>query len=161
MVQAFPTDVGLAKLANAEASGTKVVITEFAVGTDGTAHTGASTTLGAEVYRASVSSLTVDPDDATVTVVETVTPASESGFVIRELGLLDADGDLIVIANTPELDKTDGSAPIDMVLNIRLAFNRASSVAVNVNPGAFATVAYVDDAVLTPLERDFIHGGLF
>ncbi len=148
---ALLTSQGAAKLANMAALGTKLQITEMAVGDGGgtlpTPDT-AQTKLISEWRRAAINSLSIDAANSSQIVAEQVIPESEGGFWIREIGLYDADGDLIAVANCPETYKpklAEGSGRTQTVRMI-LIVNSTSAVTLKVDPSVvLATRKYADD----------------
>ncbi|MBB1225997.1 phage tail protein [Pantoea pleuroti] len=151
---ALLTNQGSAKLANAAALGTKVNIASMGVGDGGgTLPTpdAAQTKLISEKRRAQLNSLTVDAANSSQIIAEQIIPESEGGFWIREIGLYDADGVLIAIANCPETYKpqlAEGSGRTQTVRMI-LIVNSTTAVTLKIDPSVvLATRKYVDDAVL-------------
>ena len=151
---ALLTNQGAAKLANAAALGTKVNITSMGVGDGGgTLPTPdpAQTKLIAEKRRAQLNSLTVDAANSSQIIAEQIIPESEGGFWIREIGLYDADGVLIAVANCPETYKpqlAEGSGRTQTVRMI-LIVNRTSAVTLKIDPAVvLATRQYVDNATI-------------
>jgi len=148
------TNQGAAKLANAAALGTKVDITSMALGDGGgtlpTPDT-AQTKLIGEKRRAQLNSLTVDAVNSSQIIAEQVIPESDGGFWIREIGLYDADGVLIAVANCPETYKpqlAEGSGRTQTVRMI-LIVNSTAAVTLKIDPSVvLATRKYVDDAVI-------------
>lgn len=133
------TTIGLAALAAAETSGTPINLTHMAVG-DGNGNfitpTEDMTALVREVYRTTVNRVYQDPDDETKFYAEMVIPASEGGFVLREVGVFDADGDMHVIANLPDAYKpetTDGAFG-DTMIRITFVVANADNVTIIVDP---------------------------
>lgn len=99
---AILTNVGAAKQANADALGVPWKLTEMGVGdANGTdpIPSAAQTSLINEWRRRPLNQLFVDPANPAVIVAEQVIPSDEGGYWIRELGLYDADGDLVAVAN--------------------------------------------------------------
>uniref|UniRef100_UPI0036D257D5 phage tail protein n=1 Tax=Pantoea sp. sgz302252 TaxID=3341827 RepID=UPI0036D257D5 len=148
------TSQGAAKLANAAALGTKIQITEMAVGDGGgTLPTpdAAQTKLIGEKRRASLNALTVDAANSSQIIAEQIIPESEGGFWIREIGLFDADGVLIAVANCAETYKpqlAEGSGRTQTVRMI-LIVNSTSAVTLKIDPSVvLATRQYVDSAVI-------------
>ena len=148
------TNQGAAKLANAAALGTKVNITSMGVGDGGgTLPTPdpAQTKLIAEKRRAQLNSLTVDAANSSQIIAEQIIPESEGGFWIREIGLYDADGVLIAVANCPETYKpqlAEGSGRTQTVRMI-LIVNSSSAVTLKIDPAVvLATRQYVDNATI-------------
>ena len=151
---ALLTNQGAAKLANAAALGTKVNITSLGVGDGGgTLPTpdAAQTKLIGEKRRAQLNSLTIDAANSSQIIAEQIIPESEGGFWIREIGLYDADGVLIAVANCPETYKpqlAEGSGRTQTVRMI-LIVNSTTAVTLKIDPSVvLATRKYVDDAVI-------------
>lgn len=119
------TQIGLAKIAAAEAGGPPVMMAEMALGDgNGNAVTvvdDATTALLREVYRAQLSSLSVSTSDNTVMLAEMLIPSDEGGFAIRELGLFDTDGDLIAYGNFPETYKPIADEGSTREMTVRVA----------------------------------------
>lgn len=151
---ALLTNQGAAKLANAAALGTKVNITYMAVGDGGgTLPTPdpAQTKLIGEQRRAQLNSLTIDAANSSQIIAEQIIPESEGGFWIREIGLFDADGVLLAVANCAETYKpqlAEGSGRTQTVRMI-LIVNSTSAVTLKIDPAVvLATRQYVDNAVI-------------
>ena len=151
---ALLTNQGAAKLANAAALGTKISITEMAVGDGGgvlPTPDATQTTLTGEKRRASLNALTIDTANSSQIIAEQIIPESEGGFWIREIGLFDADGVMIAVANCAETYKPqlqEGSGRTQTVRMI-LIINSTSAVTLKIDPSVvLATRKYVDDAVI-------------
>ncbi|MEN4928342.1 phage tail protein [Erwinia billingiae] len=151
---ALLTNQGAAKLANAAALGTKVDLKEMAVGDGGgTLPTPdpALTKLIGEKRRAQLNSLSIDAANSSQIIAEQIIPENEGGFWIREIGLYDADGVLIAVANCAETYKpqlAEGSGRTQTVRMI-LIVNSTSAVTLKIDPSVvLATRKYVDDAVI-------------
>ncbi|MDN8542015.1 phage tail protein [Erwinia sp. BC051422] len=151
---ALLTSQGAAKLANAATLGTKLQITEMAVGDGGgTLPTpdAAQTKLIGEKRRASLNALTIDAANSSQIIAEQIIPESEGGFWIREIGLFDADGVLIAVANCAETYKpqlAEGSGRTQTVRMI-LIVNSTSAVTLKIDPSVvLATRQYVGNAVI-------------
>ena len=151
---ALLTNQGAAKLANATALGTKIQITEMAVGDGGgTLPTpdASQTKLIGEKRRAALNSLSVDAVNSSQIIAEQVIPENEGGFWIREIGLFDADGDMVAVANCAETYKPqlqEGSGRTQTVRMI-LIVNSAATVTLKIDPSVvLATRKYVDDKAI-------------
>lgn len=133
------TDIGTAAFANAAFLGTKVNITQMVVGDGNGAYylpISDQTTLRREVWVGSINSVKINPANPNVIRVEAVIPSSVGGFTIRELGALDADGNLIAVANTPDMQKVvleDGAAS-EFVVGFEVAVSNADAVEFTVDP---------------------------
>ena len=151
---ALLTNLGAAKLANAAALGTKLEISQMAVGDGGGAlpiPDPAQTALKGEKRRASINLLTVDLANTNQIIAEQVIPESEGGWWIREIGLFDKDGALIAIANCPETYKPqlqEGSGRTQTIRMI-LIVNSTDAITLKIDPAiVLATRQYVDDKVI-------------
>ena len=148
------TNLGAARLANATALGTKLNITQMAVGdANGTLPTPepAQTALINQKRIAAINSLSVDENDAGQIIAEQIIPENEGGFFIREIGLFDEDGILIAIANCPETYKpllAEGSGRTQTIRMI-LVVSSTSSITLKIDPSVvLATRKYVDDKAI-------------
>ncbi|MDJ0037347.1 phage tail protein [Pantoea allii] len=147
---AIVTNLGAAKIANAAALGTKLNITQMAVGDGGgtlPTPNASQTKLVNEKRRAAINTLSIDPANASQVIAEQVIPETEGGFWIREMGLFDADGNLIAVCNTPETYKPalqEGSGRTQTVRMI-LIVNSTDAVTLKIDPSVvLATRQYVD-----------------
>ena len=147
---ALLTNIGAAKLAKATALGTKVEITQLAVG-DGNGvlptPNPAQTALVHELRRAPLNMLTVDPENASQIIAEQVIPEDVGGWWIREIGLFDKDGDMVAIANCAETYKPqlqEGSGRVQ-VIRVILIVSSTEAVTLKIDPAVvLATRQYVD-----------------
>lgn len=151
---AILTSQGAARLANATALGTKLNITQMAVGDgNGTLPTpdAAQTKLINQRRIAPLNMLSVDPANASQIIAEQVIPENEGGFWIREIGLYDDAGVLIAVANCPETYKPqlqEGSGRTQTIRMI-LIVSGTSSITLKIDPSVvLSTRQYVDDRVI-------------
>ncbi|MHA3359915.1 phage tail protein [Yersinia enterocolitica] len=151
---ALLTNIGAAKLANATALGTRLEITHMAVGDgSGTLPTPnpAQTQLVNEQRRAALNTLSVDPINTSQIIAEQVIPEAEGGWWIREIGLLDKDGDLVAVANCAETYKPlmqEGSGRTQTI-RVILIVSSTAAVTLKIDPSVvLATRKYVDDKVI-------------
>ena len=148
--RALWTKIGAAKLAKATALGTKIEITQLAVG-DGNGvlptPNPAQTALVHELRRAPLNMLTVDPANASQIIAEQVIPEDVGGWWIREIGLFDKDGDMVAIANCAETYKPqlqEGSGRVQ-VIRVVLIVSSTEAVTLKIDPAVvLATRQYVD-----------------
>jgi len=99
------TTAGAAKLAAASAGGTLISLTHMAVGDGGGTLPEpdvSQTTLIREKWRAELNKISIDVNHDNYVVAELVIPPERGGFWMREMGLFDADGTLIAVANMAE-----------------------------------------------------------
>lgn len=146
----LPTAIGEAKIANALALGGTITISDLAIGDGGgslpTPDSG-RTTLVNQVRRAPINTSEVDPDNPNWIVVEQVLPPDVGGWTIREIGLFDADGDMIAYGNYPETYKPVLSEGSGRTQTIRFVMQVSDTAAVTlkVDPSVvLATRKYVD-----------------
>lgn len=166
---AILTKVGAAKQANADALGIPWKITHMAVGDASPAGLdnpplpmpdASWTSLLNEWRRAPLNQLKVDEKDSAVIVAEQVIPAEIGGRWIREVGLYDADGDLVAVANCaptykPLLNQGSGRT---QVVRMNLVVSSASNVQLKIDPGVvLATREFVTEELA---KRDFKHSVL-
>ena len=151
---ALLTNQGAAKLSNMAALGEKLEITSLAVGDGGgisPTPNQAQTKLVNEVRRAQLNSLSVDEKNDSQIIAEQIIPESVGGWWIREIGLFDADGILIAVANCPETYKatTEEGSGRTQVIRMMLIVSSTDSVTLKVDPSVvLATRQYVDSAVI-------------
>lgn len=151
---AILTNQGAARLANAAALGTKLNLTQMAVGdANGTLPTPdpTQTKLISQKRIAPLNLLTIDPVNTNQIIAEQIIPENEGGFWIREIGLYDTDGILIAVANCPETYKPqlqEGSGRTQTIRMI-LIVSSTAAVTLKIDPSVvLATRQYVDDKVI-------------
>jgi len=160
------TDTGKAKLANAQALGTKVEFSEMAVGDGGGDYydpVESQTALKNETWRGQINRIKTDDDNPSWIVVEVVIPMSTGGFTIREAGILDADGDLIAVGKYPATYKpvlAEGSGK-DLYIRMILEIGNVSSVTLKIDPAVvLSTREYVDGSIEEHNTDPSAHGNL-
>lgn len=145
------TQTGQAKMANAIALGTMIEITALAVGDGGGSlptPDASRTALVNEVRRAPINRVDVDGDNPNWLIVEQVLPPDVGGWTIREVGLFDADGDMVGYGNYPETYKPTLDEGSGRTLTIRMVLEvtHTAAVTLRVDPAVvLATRKYVDD----------------
>ncbi|MDU9408230.1 phage tail protein [Pseudomonas sp. zfem001] len=150
---AILTAVGEAKLSNAAALGVPLQLALMAVG-DGNGNLPVpnrlQTALVREVYEAPLNELKIDPANASQIIAELVIPETEGGYWLREMGLKDAAGDLIAVANCPPSYKpemAEGSGRTQ-VLRMVLIVSSTAAVQLKIDPSVvLATRAYADSLI--------------
>lgn len=161
---AILTAVGEAKQANATALGVPWTFKEMAVGdANGTDPIPSrnQTKLINEWRRAPVNQVRTDPANPNIIITEQVIPSDVGGRWIREIGLFDADGDLVAVANCapsfkPLLAQGTGKTQI-----IRMNFIVANTaqIVLKIDPAVvLATRQYVDDSLVAALPGNKVSG---
>ncbi|WP_339433078.1 phage tail protein [Pseudomonas sp. EA_65y_Pfl2_P78] len=163
---AILTNVGMAKQANADALGIPWLITQMGVGdanpagVENPANPVPSPTqskLINEWRRKPLNQLKIDPVNPAVIIAEQVIPADEGGKWIREIGLYDADGDLVAVANCapsfkPLLSQGSGRTQI---VRMNFIVTSTGNITLKIDPAiVLASRAYVDAAILEVLPKN-------
>lgn len=151
---AILTNQGAALLANATALGTKLNITQMAVGDgNGALPTpdATQTKLVNQKRIAPLNMLSVDANNTSQIIAEQVIPENEGGFWIREIGLYDDNGVLIAVANCPETYKPqllEGSGRTQTIRMV-LIVSSTAAVTLKIDPSVvLATRQYADDKAI-------------
>lgn len=154
---AILTAVGEAKQANADALGIPWTFTQMGVGdANGMAPLPdrSQTRLINEQRRAPLNQVRIDPNNSNLIIAEQVIPENVGGWWIRELGLYDADDDLVAVANCapsfkPLLAQGSGKT---QVVRINFIVTSAANVTLKIDPSVvLATRQYVDEQILEVL----------
>ena len=154
---AILTAVGEAKQANASAMGIPWTFSQMGVGdANGTdpQPDRAQTKLIHEQRRAPLNQVSIDPKNTNVIIAEQVIPETVGGWWIREIGLYDADGDLVAVANCapsykPQMAQGSGKT---QVVRINFIVTSAANVTLKIDPSVvLATRKYVDDRLIEVL----------
>lgn len=157
---AILTNVGMAKQANADALGIPWLITQMGVGdANGTEPIPSvtQTKLINEWRRKPLNQLKIDPVNPAVIIAEQIIPADEGGKWIREIGLYDADGDLVAVANCapsfkPLLSQGSGRTQI---VRMNFIVTSTGNITLKIDPAVvLASRAYVDAAILEVLPKN-------
>ena len=156
---AILTNVGMAKQANADALGIPWKLTDMGVGdANGTdpVPSATQTRLINEWRRRPLNQLKIDPSNAAVIIAEQVIPADEGGKWIREIGLYDADGDLVAVANCapsfkPVLSQGSGRTQI---VRMNFIVTSTGNISLKIDPAVvLATREYVDTRLIEELYK--------
>lgn len=143
------TKIGQAKIANALAYGRQLQLTKFALGDGGGASYDpdeSQTTLKHEVYRANVSNVVVSDETINMMEINMAVPADVGGWIVREMGVFDADGDMIAISKTPDDPKpgAGSGAAKDVIYRLFIVVANTDAVEIKIDPTvAVATKAEV------------------
>jgi len=155
---AILTNVGVAKQANADALGIPFKFTHMGVGdANGTEPQPDANqkALINEWRRAPLNQLKQDTNNPAVIIAEQVIPADVGGKWIREIGLYDADGDLVAVANCapsfkPLLNQGSGRT---QVVRMNLIVSNSANVELKIDP---SVVLATREFVLSELaKQDF------
>ncbi|WP_225422428.1 phage tail protein [Pseudomonas huaxiensis] len=161
---AILTAVGEAKQANANALGVPWTFAQMGVGDANLTDpipSRTQTRLINERRRAPLNQVKVDPNNASIIIAEQVIPPDVGGWWIREIGLYDAEGDLVAVANCapsfkPLLSQGTGKT---QVVRLNIIVTSTANVQLKIDPAVvLATREYVDSVILSVLPRDKVPG---
>ncbi|WP_350614722.1 phage tail protein [Pseudomonas sp. HY7a-MNA-CIBAN-0227] len=164
---AILTAVGEAKQANATALGLPWTFSQMGVGDANNTDpipSRTQTRLINEWRRAGVNQVKTDPANPNIIITEQVIPADVGGRWIREIGLYDAAGDLVAVANCapsfkPVLAQGTGKTQI---IRMNFIVANTSNIVLKIDPAiVLATRDYVDTSIIEALAKmDFKHSVL-
>lgn len=147
------TNAGLSALANAQATGTPVLISHFAVGDSNGAYYDPSesqTALVHEVWRDNVNRVYIHPNNPNWAVVEALIPYSDGGFDIREAGAFSSNGTLLAVGKYPLTNKPapDSGSSKDLYVRMIMQVSNASDVQITIDGSlVMATTEYVTETL--------------
>lgn len=147
------TNVGLAKIANAQVTQSTVGLAYIALGDGNGAHyvsTQNQTTLVNEVWRGPIANLSIDPNNSNRVIADAVIPTSSGGYTIREIGLFDEENNLIAVGQYPETYKPQLNEGIsgELLIHFTIETANADVVTLAIDPTVIiASRTYVDEKV--------------
>lgn len=147
------TNIGLAKITNAQITQETVGIQHMVLGDGNGGYytlSQSQTSLRREVWRGLIADEQRDPSNLNRIAFSAYIPSTAGGFTIREVGLLDTDGNLIAVSLYPEQYKPQLAEGVsdDLLLHFVLETSNASVVTLAVDPTIIiASRKYVDDKV--------------
>src|SRR5690606_15493744 len=100
-------------------------------------------------WRGVIGTVDVDGENPNWIIIQTVVPGQVGGFMIREAGLFDSEGDLIAIGKYPETYKpaSDTGSVKDLVVKMIIEVSNTSSIVLKVDPTVvLATQKQVSEA---------------
>ncbi|WP_455789151.1 phage tail protein, partial [Clostridium butyricum] len=145
------TTIGKAKIANSALLGNKLVLKTLKIGDSNGEYyepIESQTELKHEVYSCDIGSIKIDDKNPNWVKVETILSSSVGGFTIREVGICDADGDLIAISKYPESYKPiiENGAGKDICIRLIVEVSNAEQITLNLDPSVIiATKEDIDD----------------
>lgn len=133
------TNVGKAKIANATLLNSDLTLKTLKVGDgNGTYYnpTEDQEDLKNTVHECAIGAIYIDKKNPNWIISETIIPGSVGGFTIREVGLFDAEGDMIAVGKYPETYKPVVANGASKDLNVRTIFevSNAENVTLNLDP---------------------------
>ncbi|WP_313150784.1 phage tail-collar fiber domain-containing protein [Lysinibacillus capsici] len=147
------TNIGLAQIANAQITQTKVGLEYIALGDGNGAHyvpKQNQTALVHEVWRGTIAELSIDPTNSNRIIIDAVIPVTAGGFTIREIGIFDDKNNLIAVGQYPEKYKPQLSEGVseETLIHFVIETNNADVVKLTIDPTVIiASRNYVDGKV--------------
>ncbi|AXU86110.1 TPA: phage tail protein [Clostridioides difficile] len=145
------TDVGKAKIANASITGNKVGFVKIQLGDGGGSEytpTESQTALKNVVWEGNIGNTTTDETAPNCIILESLIPSSVGGFMIREIGYLDDENNLIAISKYKECYKPsiEQGAVVDMKVKTVLIVSNVNNIELKIDPTIiFATLKDIQD----------------
>ncbi|OTH00821.1 phage tail protein [Acinetobacter sp. ANC 4973] len=139
MYKSIHTEYALSLLAQAEAMGTKIQLTHAAIGDGGGIPVFPKSDqkqLVRERYRATLNRVYQDPERQNKFTAEFILPINVGGWVCREIGIFDNNGNLFIVGNLPDTFKPDADNGTfeDYVFRIPFFVGNAETVQINIDP---------------------------
>ncbi|BAQ11291.1 tail fiber protein [Bacillus sp. OxB-1] len=151
------TNIGLAKITNAQITQDTVDLLHIALGDGNGAYyvpSQSQTTLKKEVWRGVIADMSVSESNPNRISVSAYISSTVGGFTIREIGLFDTENNLIALSLYPEQYKPQLSEGVseDVLLHFEIETSNASVVNLAVDPTIIiASRKYVDDKVASAM----------
>ncbi|HFL2413438.1 TPA: phage tail protein [Clostridioides difficile] len=145
------TDIGKAKIANASIVGEKVDFARIQLGDGGGNEynpTEEQTALKNVVWEGKVGNVKTDESMTNCLILESLIPASAGGFVVREIGYLDTEGNLLAISKyrSAYKPKVEDGAVIDMKVKTIFVVSNVNNIELKIDPTIiFATLKDIQD----------------
>ena len=145
------TDVGKEKIANASVTGNKVGFVKIQLGDGGGSEytpTESQTALKNVVWEGNIGNTTTDETAPNCIILESLIPSSVGGFMIREIGYLDDENNLIAISKYKECYKPsiEQGAVVDMKVKTVLIVSNVNNIELKIDPTIiFATLKDIQD----------------
>ncbi|MDB0519956.1 phage tail protein [Clostridioides difficile] len=145
------TNVGKAKIANASIVGGKVDFVKIQLGDGGGNEynpTEEQTVLKNVVWEGKVGNVKTDESMTNCLILESLIPASAGGFVVREIGYLDTEGNLLAISKyrSAYKPKVEDGAVIDMKVKTIFVVSNVNNIELKIDPTIiFATLKDIQE----------------
>ncbi|HBF4080047.1 phage tail protein [Clostridioides difficile] len=145
------TNIGKAKIANASLVGEKVDFVKIQLGDGGGNEynpTEEQTVLKNVVWEGKVGNVKTDETMTNCLILESLIPASAGGFVVREIGYLDTEGNLLAISKyrSAYKPKVEDGAVIDMKVKTIFVVSNVNNIELKIDPTIiFATLKDIQD----------------
>lgn len=131
------TNKGAEKLVNAAKNGKKIDLKYIVIG-DGNGEcyepTPEQESLRNLCWQGEITKFEISPDDQKQLIIKGLVPSDVGHFFMREMGVIDTDGDLIAVTNTGEIELVPYSSGriLNMDISLYIQFRTAEIGAVNI-----------------------------
>ncbi|MDB0440952.1 hypothetical protein C4R89_15720 [Clostridioides difficile] len=145
------TNIGKAKIANASLVGEKVDFVKIQLGDGGGNEynpTEEQTVLKNVVWEGKVGNVKTDEAMTNCLILESLIPSGAGGFVVREIGYLDTEGNLLAISKyrSAYKPKVEDGAVIDMKVKTIFVVSNVNNIELKIDPTIiFATLKDLQD----------------
>lgn len=152
------TNVGKAKIANAGMLGKSVVLEKIQAGDGGGNYynpTEDQTALKNKVWEGNINSFDKDENNPNWIIVTACVPGSIGGFTVREMGLIDNEGDMVAVCKSPETykPKIGNGAMKDLYLKFIIEVSNVEKVTLVVDPTAIFLTKKDEEKIKTSISN--------
>ena len=152
------TNIGKAKIANAGMLGKSVVLEKIQAGDGGGSYynpTEDQTALKNKVWEGNINAFDKDENNPNWIIATACVPGSTGGFTVREMALIDNEGDMIAICKSPETykPKVGNGAMKDLYLKFIIEVSNVEKVTLVVDPTAIFLTKKDEEKILTNINK--------
>ncbi|MCC0680415.1 phage tail protein [Clostridioides sp. ES-S-0005-03] len=152
------TNIGKAKIANAGMLGKSVVLEKIQAGDGGGSYynpTEEQTALKNKVWEGNINAFDKDENNPNWIIATACVPGSIGGFTVREMALIDNEGDMIAICKSPETykPKVGNGAMKDLYLKFIIEVSNVEKVTLIVDPTAIFLTKKDEEKILTNINK--------
>ncbi|HBE8924282.1 TPA: phage tail protein [Clostridioides difficile] len=150
------TNIGKAKIANAGMLGKPVVLEKIQAGDGGGNYynpTEDQAALKNKVWEGNINAFDNDENNPNWIIATACIPGSIGGFTVREMGLIDNEGDMIAICKSPETykPKVGNGAMKDLYLKFIIEVSNVEKVTLVVDPTAIFLTKKDEEKIKTSI----------
>ncbi|UWD47716.1 phage tail protein [Clostridioides difficile] len=150
------TNIGKAKIANAGMLGKSVILEKIQAGDGGGNYynpTEEQTALKNKVWEGNINAFDNDENNPNWIIATACIPGSIGGFTVREMALIDNEGDMIAICKSPETykPKVGNGAMKDLYLKFIIEVSNVEKVTLVVDPTAIFLTKKDEEKIKTSI----------
>ncbi|HEL4856225.1 phage tail protein [Clostridioides difficile] len=152
------TNIGKAKIANAGMLGKSVVLDKIQAGDGGGNYynpTEDQTALKNKVWEGNINAFDKDENNPNWIIATACVPGSIGGFTVREMALIDNEGDMIAICKSPETykPKVGNGAMKDLYLKFIIEVSNVEKVTLVVDPTAIFLTKKDEEKIVASISK--------